>query len=100
MKIEISRQTRNELLKRDELAFIVDHQGNGTISRIRVREKLANMLNADIERVYVKTLVTKTGSTTTIGEANIYDSAEQAKYVEPEYIMLRNAPKSEEEKKE
>jgi len=100
MKIEISRRTRNELLKRNELGFIVDHQSNGTPSRIRVREKLADMLNADIERVYVKPLKTKTGSTIAIGEANIYDSAEQAKYVEPKYIILRNAPKSEEEKKE
>jgi ribosomal protein S24E len=32
---------------------------------------------------------------TTVGEANVYDSAEQAKMTEPKYIILRNSPKTE-----
>jgi small subunit ribosomal protein S24e len=95
MRIKIISRQRNELLKRDEISFRVDHEGASTPSRIEIKQKLADMLKADEERVYVSKFETKTGSTTTVGEANLYDSLEQAKYVEPEHIILRNTPKSE-----
>ena len=95
MKIQVISQLRNELLKRNEVAFTVDHEGAGTPSRIEIKQKLVGMLNADEEKVYVRKFETKTGSTTAVGEASVYDSVEQAKYVEPEHIILRNAPKKE-----
>jgi len=95
MKIEIIHQRRNELLKRNELIFTLDHGGGGTPSRFEVREKLADILNVDVQRIYMRKIETKTGSMTAVGEVNIYDSVDQAKYVEPEHIILRNMPKSE-----
>jgi len=100
MKVEIIHKHRNELLKRNELRFSVDHGSSGTPSRIEVRKKLADTLNVEVERVYLRKVETRTGGMIAIGEANIYDSVEQAKYVEPEYIVLRNTPKSEKEEKE
>jgi len=34
---------------------------------------------------------TKTGTMTTVGKANVYDSVEQAKSLEPKHIIARNA---------
>lgn len=93
MKIKISSRKRNDLLKRREITFTVDHEKTGTPSRSEVRERIAAMTNASIDCVYIRKMETKTGFTVAVGEANIYDSAEQARYTEPGHIVLRNMPK-------
>ncbi len=93
MNIKILSQKRNHLLKRREITFESVHEKGGTPSRFEVREQLAAILNANIDCVYIKKIETKTGSTVTVGEANVYDSVEQAKYAEPDYIISRNEPK-------
>jgi len=55
------------------------------------------MLKTNPEAVYVQKIETKAGTMLAVGEANAYDSVEQAKLVEPKYIIVRNQPK---EKKE
>jgi small subunit ribosomal protein S24e len=95
VKIEIVNNQRNELLKRNEVKFSILHEEGGTPSRVDVRQKLAASLDANEERIYISKYGTKTGSMTTVGEANVYDSAEQAKMTEPKYIILRNSPKTE-----
>ncbi|MBS7656706.1 MAG: 30S ribosomal protein S24e [Candidatus Bathyarchaeia archaeon] len=95
MKIEIVEKKRNELLKRDEVEFHVDHEKSGTPKRLEVKQKLASVLGVDETRVFIKKLVTKTGSMTSIGQANVYDSADQAKLIEQKHIILRNSPKNE-----
>ncbi|HIJ08522.1 TPA: 30S ribosomal protein S24e, partial [Candidatus Bathyarchaeota archaeon] len=52
------------------------------------------------ELVFIQEIETKTGTSTALGFANIYESVEQAKRVEPEYIVERNNPKPKEEAKE
>lgn len=93
MKIKISSQKRNDLLKRREITFTVDHEKTGTPSRGEVRERIAARMNANIDCAYIRKMETKTGSTIMAGEANVYDSPEQAKYTEPDHILLRNTPK-------
>ena len=94
MRITVTSKRRNDLLKRLEITFRVDQNG-GTPPRLLVREELSKILNVDLDRVYVKRMITKTGSLVTVGEANIYDSVEQAMRIEPKYIILRNSPKKE-----
>ncbi|MCS7119705.1 MAG: 30S ribosomal protein S24e [Nitrososphaerota archaeon] len=96
MKVSIIDQSRNELLKRLEVKFQVEHPNDGTPSRLEVREKIANKLGIDVERVYVRKMETKSGVRVAVGEAMIYDTVDQAKYVEPEHIILRNVKKKEE----
>lgn len=98
VKIAIINRTRNELLKRDEVTFKVDHEEGGTPHRTVIRQRLSDMLNASLETVYLIKFETKTGSMTAVGEARKYDTVEQAKYAEPEHIILRNS--SEKEKQE
>jgi len=98
MEVKIIQQQYNPLLKRKELAFEIKHeQTRGTPSRLEVRQKLAEQLKTNLELVYVKRVKTKTGTMTARGEANAYDTMEQAKLVEPQYVIERNVPK---EKKE
>jgi small subunit ribosomal protein S24e len=103
LKIKILSQKRNPLLKRQEVTFEVDHSQEGeTSTRVEVRQSLANMLKVDLDRVFVERVETKTGTTIALGEANAYESPEQARLVEREHIIARNAPpaKSEEPKEE
>jgi len=100
VKIKIIDKRRNELLKRLEVKFRVDHEKSGTPTRLQIRQGLAGILDVDEEKIYVKKIETKTGTNIAFGKANIYDSLSQAEYVEPKYIVLRNKPKTEGEKEE
>jgi small subunit ribosomal protein S24e len=94
MKIDIVDQRRNELLKRKELKFTLNHDGAGTPGRHEVRQKIADLCNSNVEKVYIIKMDTKTGRMVTVGKANIYDTVEISRSVEPKHIILRNTPKT------
>jgi len=101
MEVKITEQQQNILLKRKEIQFEVEHsQTKGTPSRLEIRNKLAEMLKTKPELVYVKRVETKTGTMKATGEANAYESIEQAKLIEPKYIVTRNMPPEKKEKAE
>jgi len=101
MNVRITSEEYNPLLKRKEVAFEVEHkETGGTPSRLEVRKRLATLLKTDLELVYVKRMETKTGTMIAVGEANAYDSIEQAKLVEPKHIIARNTPPEKQEKPE
>jgi len=93
MKVKVIDHHHNSLLKRREVAFEVEHNPHeGTPTRAELRKNLAEILKANIDLVFIKKAVTKTGSLLTVGEANIYDTAEQVKIVEAKHIINRNIP--------
>lgn len=93
MEIKIVSDKENPLLKRREIHFRVKHgQTGSTPPRLQVRNAIASALKVKIDFVFVKKMKTKTGKHIAVGLANIYDSTDQAKLVEPEYIMKRNEP--------
>jgi len=93
MKVKIVSQEYNPLLKRKEIVFEVEHaETGGTPPRLEVRGKLASELKTSLELVYVRRMETKTGTLISVGEANAYDSVEQARLLEPEHIVARNTP--------
>jgi len=103
MEIKIVAENENLLLKRREVTFQVEHdQTGGTPPRLEVKNALAKLLKKDANLVFIKKLETKTGTHVAVGLANVYDSIEQAKLIEPEYIIKRNMPpqKPKEEGKE
>ncbi len=101
MEIKITQQQHNPLLKRREIMFEVDHsQTKGTPPRLEIRKTLAEVLKANPELVYVKRVETKAGTMIATGEANAYDSIEQANLVEAKYIVARNMPKEKKESAE
>jgi len=95
LKIKIIENKRNELLKRNEVVFNLLHEGSPTPSRVEVRKEIARILKTDIDGVYVRKIETMTGTRMSISEAYVYDSPEQAKRIEPEYIIVRNSPQVE-----
>jgi len=93
MKVNIISKEQNPLLKRKEVTFSVDHaQNGGTPTRVDVGNQLASLLKTRLELVYVKKFKTKRGTMVAVGEANVYESIEQAKLMEPKHILARNAP--------
>ncbi len=101
MQVTITQQQYNPLLKRKEIAFTVDHkQTKGTPTRLEVRNALADLLKTKPEVVYVKRIGTKAGTMTATGEANAYDSVEQAQRIEPRHIIERHASKEKKEEPE
>ena len=63
-----------------------------TPPRLEVKKALAIEMKIGDDVVFVKRMHTKTGTNITQGDANVYQKAEQAKIVEPEYIRKRNSP--------
>ncbi|MEM3769931.1 MAG: 30S ribosomal protein S24e [Candidatus Bathyarchaeia archaeon] len=103
MEVKILSENVNPLLKRKEVVFQVDHNQTGsTPQRLEVKSTIAKLLKTDANLVFIKKLETKTGTRKAIGLANVYDSIEHAKLIEPEYIVKRNIPpeKTKEEGKE
>ena len=91
MKLRVKSDEYNPLLRRREVLFEVDHgEEGGTPRRVEVRRALAEELKADLECVYVRRIETLTGTTIAVGEAHVYDTPEQARFVEPEFIKRRN----------
>jgi len=101
MEVKIVSVKENPLLQRKELQFRVEHGPAGkTPGRLEVKRALANELKVSEELVFVKRMRTLTGTSTAIGAANAYAALEQAKRIEPDYIVKRNLPEPEKPKEE
>jgi ribosomal protein S24E len=93
VEVKIVSAKENPLLKRKEVNFRVEHGPKGkTPPRLEVKKALAAELKISEELVFVEKMQTMTGTNTAVGVANAYETAEQAKLVEPEYIIKRNSP--------
>ncbi len=93
MQVKIDSTKDNPLLKRKEVGFtIVSGPKEKTPQRLEVKKAVATEMKIGDEVVFIKRMHTKTGTSITQGEANVYQSAAQAKMVEPEYIHKRNSP--------
>ncbi len=93
MEIKIVSSKDNPLLKRREIQFKIEHGTQSkTPARLDVRKALAAELKIGEELVFVRDMRTLTGTGTAVGHANVYQTATQAKLVEPEYIVKRNNP--------
>jgi len=93
LKVKILSKKLNPLLRREEVIFEVDHREEGeTTSRQEVRENLAQHLKSKVDLVFIEKVITKTGTMTALGEANAYETLDQAKLVEQAHIITRNTP--------
>jgi len=93
MQIKIESTKNNLLLKRKEVDFsIIQGPKEKTPPRLEVKKALAAEMKIGDEVVFIKRMHSKTGTNITQGVANVYQTVEQAKVVEPEYIRKRNSP--------
>jgi small subunit ribosomal protein S24e len=101
MEVKVTSEKQNPMLKRKEISFNVEHGEKGsTPSRAEIRKAVATATKSDESIVFIKKFETGTGTQTARGTANIYDSFEQAKLIEPEYVIKRNIPSQKEKEKE
>jgi small subunit ribosomal protein S24e len=93
MEIKIFASKENPLLKRKEVQFRVEHGPQSkTPGRLQVKKAIAAELKLGEELVFVRDIRTLTGTGTAVGHANVYETAAQAKLVEPDHIVKRNSP--------
>lgn len=96
MNVEVTSDSRNELLSRREVAFTLQFDGP-TPTRMQVAGKLAATLNVQEKLLVVDSLKTMFGKTELTGRVRVYDNEEQKKRTEREYLMTRGIPKPKEE---
>jgi ribosomal protein S24E len=93
MQVKIDSTKDNPLLKRKEVVFtIISGSKEKTPQRIEVKKAVAVEMKIGDDVVFIKRMRTKTGTNITVGDANVYQSINQANSVEPEYIRKRNSP--------
>lgn len=63
-----------------------------TPTRSEARREIAVLLKADLDRVWIRKMETKTGTRKTTGLAHVYDDAAKALQFEPGHIIRRNQP--------
>jgi small subunit ribosomal protein S24e len=93
MEIRILEERTNPLLKRHELRFEVAHATAATPTRDLVRTELAKAVHAQKDRVVIERMHPRFGTAVTRGEANVYESADAAKSITREHILVRNGLK-------
>jgi small subunit ribosomal protein S24e len=93
MEIKILDERSNPLLHRREYSFEVSHATAATPKRDEVRTEFAKMAKANKDRVIIERMRARYGTATTRGEAVVYETAEQAKSIEREHILVRNGLK-------
>jgi len=80
-------------MKRHELTFEVAHATAATPSRDAVRGELAKLVKAPKDRVIIERMHARYGTAVTRGEAVVYETAEAAKAIVREHILVRNGLK-------
>jgi len=98
MDFKVKQDTYNPLLKRKEVNIEVDHENQGTPSRLELRKAVASKYNTKPENVFVVDVETGTGTQTAVCAVEVYDDAEIAKQTVPKYIQVRNLPPEERKK--
>jgi len=98
MDFKVKQDTYNPLLKRKEVSIEVDHESQGTPSRLDLRKAVASKYNTKTENVYVIDVESKTGTQNALCSLEVYDDAETARQTVPKYIQTRNLPPEERKK--
>jgi ribosomal protein S24E len=90
MKLELTSTKNNPIMGRKELIFRIEEPS--TPRRADVRREVAVMMRTDVDKVYVRSLTTTSGTRVTTGVAHVYNDAAKALKVEPKHIVARNNP--------
>jgi len=95
LDFKVKQDTYNPLLKRKEVHGEVDHEGEGTPSRVDVRKAVASKFSTKPENVYVLDIETNTGTQSALCAVEVYDDPQSAQRTVPRYIQVRNLPPEE-----
>ncbi len=92
MSFEVVEEHTNNLLGRREAKLVVHHEGAGTPDRMTVRKLASEHFKAPVDRVFVRSIATRTGGSSATCMVEIYTDAKAAEIV-PAYLKNRMLPK-------
>jgi len=92
LSFEVLEEHTNNLLGRREAKLVVHHEGAGTPDRLTVRKLASEHFKAPVDRVFVKSIATRTGGSSATCMVEIYQDAKSADIV-PAYLKNRMLPK-------
>ena len=93
MNIKILSKEKQPLFNREKVKFEIEHEGEPTPSKEKVRELLSNELKTEL--FVVSNINSKYGFGLSYGEARVYSKKEDMESLEPKYILKRNEKKQE-----
>ncbi|MHA2363340.1 MAG: 30S ribosomal protein S24e [Candidatus Hodarchaeales archaeon] len=96
MEIEITSERGNALLHRKEYTAVISHIAEATPSRLKTRDTLSALVNAEKDRTIVINIRSDFGGGRSKVEFRVYDTPEQLKQIELPYLLKRNDLISEE----
>ena len=92
MSFEVVEEHTNNLLGRREAKLLVHHEGSGTPDRLTVRKLASEHFKAPVDRVFVRSIATRTGGSSATCMVEIYTDTKAAEIV-PAYLKNRMLPK-------
>jgi ribosomal protein S24E len=92
LSFEVVEEHTNNLLGRREARLVVHHEGAGTPDRLTVRKLASEHFKATLDRVFVRSIATRTGGSSATCMVEIYTDAKAAEIV-PAYLKNRMLPK-------
>jgi len=93
LSVEIIAEHVNPLLGRKDAKLIVHHEGSGTPDRLAIRKIASDHFKTQQDKVYVRSIQTRTGGSSAICQVEIYGDSKLADKNVPAYIKNRNLPK-------
>ncbi|TMH97101.1 hypothetical protein E6H37_00845 [Candidatus Bathyarchaeota archaeon] len=93
MSVEIISEHVNPLLGRKDAKLIVHHEGSGTPDRLAIRKIASDHFKTQQDKVYVRSVQTRTGGSSATCQVEIYSDSKLADKNVPAYIKNRNLPK-------
>ena len=92
MSFEVIEEHTNNLLGRREAKLVVHHEGAGTPDRLTVRKLASEHFKTPVDRVFVRSIATRTGGSSATCMVEVYTDAKAAEIV-PAYLRNRMLPK-------
>jgi ribosomal protein S24E len=93
LSFEVIEEKTNPVVGRREARVIVHHQGAGTPDRLTVRKLASDHFKTPVDRVFVRSISTRTGGSSAVCAVEVYDDAGVAQKNVPAYLKNRNLPK-------
>jgi ribosomal protein S24E len=92
LSFEVVEERTNNLLGRREAKLVVHHEGAGTPDRLTVRKLASEHFKTPVDRVFVRSIATRTGGSSATCMIEIYTDAKSTEIV-PAYLKNRMLPK-------
>jgi ribosomal protein S24E len=92
LSVEILSEHVNPLLGRKEAKLIIHHEGTGTPDRLAVRKIASDHFKTQQDKVYVRSVRTRTGGSSAVCQVEVYGDSKLAEKLVPAYVKNRNLP--------